>query len=382
MLVAGIMSGTSVDGIDVALVELNGARFSLDVRPLAFWEIPFPEGVREEVLSVSDAISSTSRISQLNFLLGQIFGDAVLQACARSGIAASQLDLVGSHGQTIYHQGESAVLCGIEVSSTLQIGEAACIARACGTPVVSDFRPADIAAGGEGAPLVPYVDYLLFRHQTINRIALNIGGIANLTALPAGAEADKVIAFDTGPGNMVMDQLVERFTDGTERFDRDGRVALGGIADDALLEDLLQDPWYSQPAPKSTGRERYGADFVTRLLDRGLDQDALMATAAQLTVRSIVLGIGRIVRPAMPVDELLVSGGGWRNPAIIGPLGDALPDAKIRPTDALGIKTDAKEAIAMAVLAYETYHERPANLPSATGADYPVVLGKRTPAPV
>ena len=376
MLVAGIMSGTSVDGIDVALVELSGEPPSLGFRLVAYHEIPFPDRVREEVLAVSDATVATSRVSQLDFLLGRLFGQAVVEACDSSGVAASDLDLVGSHGQTIYHQGEREHLHGFEIASTMQIGEAACIARACGVPVVSDFRPADIAAGGVGAPLVPYVDYLLFRNGTTNRAVLNVGGIANLSALPAGKAAQSVIAFDTGPGNMVMDQLMEHLTAGAQRYDCDGRMALTGKADQAFVDELLADPWYVQPAPKSTGRERFGGRFARRFLDRGLSAADTLATAACFTVRSILFGLERFVRPVMPLDELLVSGGGWRNPAIMGPLRDGLAGTRVRPTDDLGIRADAKEAIAFAVLAYESYHGRPGNLPSATGADRPVVLGK------
>lgn len=376
MLVAGIMSGTSVDGIDVALVELSGEAASLRCRLVAYHEIPFPDEVRDEVLAVSDAVVATSRISQLDFLLGQLFGQAVIEACDRSELAASQLDLVGSHGQTIYHQGEREPWHGFDVASTLQIGESACIARACGVPVVSDFRPSDIAAGGIGAPLVPYVDYLLFKSDLTSRVVLNIGGIANLSALPAGRGAGAVVAFDTGPGNMVMDQLIAHFTDGEQRYDCDGRMALSGRADEAFVDELLADPWYALPAPKSTGRERYGKRFAKRILDRGLSPADAMASAARLTARSILLGLERWVRPVMSVEQLLVSGGGWRNPAIMAPLKDSLAETRVGPTDDLGVPAGAKEAVAFAVLAYESYHGRPGNVPSATGADRPVVLGK------
>lgn len=380
MLVAGLMSGTSVDAIDVALVEIRGEGFSLEVDLVGFHQIPFPPGVREEVLGTSDAIVATSRISQLNFLLGRLFGQAVIEACEHAGVSAQALDLVGSHGQTIYHQADPAGLFGFRVSSTMQIGEPACIARVVGKPVVADFRPADIAAGGHGAPLVPFADFLLFRHPTINRVALNIGGIANLTAIPAGSGPEAVFAFDTGPGNMVIDQLVEHFSDGARRFDRDGRIAARGVVDEALLESLLEDPYYAQPPPKSTGRERFGGGFAKSLQGRGIAHESLVATAAQLTARSILLAIERFVRPAMPVDELVVSGGGWRNPTIVQPIRAGLPHTRVRSTDEYGIDSDAKEAIAFAVLAFETIHGRPANLPSATGADRPTILGKIVPS--
>ena len=378
MLVAGIMSGTSVDAIDVGLFEINGEAEALTVRTVGFCDVPFPPGVPEQVLMISDATVQTAAISQANYLLGQVFADALLSALQRLGYAAGDLELVGCHGQTIYHQPEPTPLCGMPVCSTLQLGEAALVSQACRCPVVSDFRAADLAVGGQGAPLVPYLDFLLLRHPTLNRVALNIGGIANLTALPAGSGSTEVIAFDTGPGNMVMDQIVQHVTGGAQRYDRDGRMALAGSVDKALLAQLLSDPWYSQSPPKSTGRERYGEDFVRTLLEQGFAPERLMATAAELTVSTIVLGIERFVAPAMAVDEILVSGGGWHNPAVIGSLRSKMTGATVRPTDDLGIGTDAKESMAMAVIAYETYHRRPANLPSATGASRPVILGHLT----
>ena len=381
MLVAGVMSGTSVDGIDVALVEIRGSDLSATVNVAGFHEIPFPDGVRGEVLAVSDAVVATSRVSQLHFLLGRLFGEAVIEACERSGIGPSEVGLVGCHGQTIYHQALPAPLHGRQVSSTLQIGEPACIARAAGAPVVSDFRTADIAAGGQGAPLVPFVDCLLLRDPQVSRVALNVGGIANLTAVPAGAGIDSVFAFDTGPGNMVIDELVSEITGGEERLDRDGRLAMSGTADERVLGDLLEDPYYLLPPPKSTGRERFGRSFSSDLLRRGLRPENAVATATQLTVRTILAAIDRFVAPVTPVDELVVSGGGWNNPQIMGPIGEGLPRTRVRPTDDFGVGNAAKEAVAFAVLAYETYHGRPSNVPTATGASQPVVLGNLTPAP-
>ena len=378
MLVAGIMSGTSVDGVDVALVEIEGEGISPSIEVVGFAAIEFPDGVRDEVLEVTHSVTSCGRISQLNFLLGRVFADALATACKHLRVPLERLELVGSHGQTIYHQAEPHPVRGFPVSSTMQVGEPACIARVAGAPVVSNFRAADVVAGGHGAPLVPFADFLLFRHAEVNRVALNIGGIANLTAMPASSRPDQLIAFDTGPGNMVCDHLVEVFTGGAERFDRDGRMAARGEPDEELLAELLDDPYYQAAAPKSTGRERYGAEFSASLLKRGLAPEALVASAVQLTVRTILLGIDRLVRPVMAVDELIVSGGGWHNPAIIEPLRDGLPQTRVRATDDFGIGVDAKEAVAFAILAYETFHRRPANLPSATGADRPVVLGSIT----
>ncbi len=370
------MSGTSLDGIDVALVEISGEGFSQEVKPVAFRSVPYPRGVAQAVLGISNAEAQTGRLSQLNFLLGKLFGEAVVETCRHEGIPLEQLELVGSHGQTIYHQAVSSDVCGFQVASTLQIGEPALIAEQTRTAVVADFRPADMAAGGQGAPLVPYVDYLLYRDAELNRVALNIGGIANLTAIPAGADSGVVIAFDTGPGNMVIDALVAQFSRGLLRFDRDGRMARRGSVDEDLLAELLAAPYYRAAAPKSAGREQYGVDFVANLLSRGIQPDSLVATATALTARSIQVGIDRFVRPKMPIDQLIISGGGWRNPEIIRRIAEALPTTEVLSSNAFGIDSDAKEAIAFAVLAHESFHDRTSNLPSATGASRPVILGK------
>ncbi len=381
MLVAGVISGTSVDAIDVALVEISGEAYSVEVDLIAFHEVEFPAGFRDEVLAVSDATVETSRISQIHFLTGRLFGEAVIEVCERSGIPVDALDLAGSHGQTIYHQGSHELLCGFPVNSTLQMGSPAPMARILRCPVVSDFRSADMAAGGQGAPLVPYFDYLLLHHPTINRVALNVGGIANVTAIPAGAGPESLIAFDTGPGNMVVDQLVERITDGMERFDRDGRLATAGTADQALLEDLLRTPYFTRHPPKTTGREAFGVEFVQALLAKPISRESMVATAAELTARTVVDAIERYILPHMAVDELVVAGGGWKNPSIMGPIRDRLAGTVVKSIEEFGVGCDAKEAVAFGVLAYETYHGRPSNLPSATGADGPVILGSITPPP-
>ncbi len=370
------MSGTSLDGIDVALVEIVGEGFSQKVRPIAFRQSPYPGDVAQALLAISNADTHTGRIGQLNFLLGELYGEAVVDACKREGIPLERLELVGSHGQTIYHQAAPAEVCGRRIACTLQIGEPALIAEKTRTPVVADFRPADMAAGGQGAPLVPYVDYLLYRDAHINRAALNIGGIANITAIPAGAGSRAVTAFDTGPGNMVIDALATQFSGGRMRFDRDGEMARRGRVDEDLLAELLDAPYYRKPPPKSAGREQYGAGFAADLLRRGIAPDSLTATATALTARAILLGIERFVQPNMPLEQLIVSGGGWHNPEIMRQIQEGLPHTEILPSNAFGIDSDAKEAIAFAVLAYESFHNRPANLPSATGASRPVVLGK------
>ncbi len=393
MLVAGLISGTSADGIDVALVEIAGAGFRMRVRPLAHCSFPYPPRVRAAVLEVAELSACANpgrgrlckrgpdRVANLNFLLGELFAEAVVRACNEAKMPLARVLLIGSHGQTVFHQGKPRKFLGRSIASTLQIGEPAVIAARTGIDVVADFRPGDIAAGGEGAPLVPYVDYLLYRSRRVPRIALNIGGIANITIIPAGAAPEQVAAFDTGPGNMIIDALASRFTGGRLRYDRDGMMAAAGRVDRKLLDNLLAGAYFRRPPPKSAGREQYGAEFVERLLRSGLAAEDLMATATAFTAESIALGIrrfsgGAITAARKPPTELIVSGGGLRNPQLMAQLVAALPQMRIRTSNDFGIDSDAKEAIAFAVLAYETYHRRPSNLPSATGARRPAVLGK------
>lgn len=382
MLVAGIMSGTSVDGIDVALVEIQGEGFQQSVEPRAFHSIPYEPAVREAIFSVTNTEAHVGRLSQVHFLLGRVYGQAVRDACRQSGIALAELELIGSHGQTVYHQPAASETGGQPVASTLQIGEPALIAESTGAPVVADFRPADMAAGGEGAPLVPYVDYLLLRDRGRGRVALNIGGIANVTAIPPGGEPEQVIAFDTGPGNMIMDALAQRFSQGRSKFDRDGQLAAKGKVDRGLLDRLSRDRYFEQPPPKSTGRETFGEAFLEPFLDASLPPADAMATANAFTAETIAGALERFVAPKMRIDEVIASGGGIRNPELAWRLRDALDPARLRTSAELGIDSDAKEAIAFAILAYESFHGRPANLPSATGARHPCVLGKVCRPPV
>lgn len=348
MRVAGLISGTSVDGIDVAVVDI-GERIEV----LATATVPYPPDVREAILSVSNATTHTATIARLNFLLGELFAEAL----QKTGVPLDTIELIGSHGQTIFHEGEPIEFLGRKVASTMQIGEAAVIAERTGIDTVSDFRPSDMAGGGKGAPLVPLLDYQLFRHPERARIALNIGGIANLTLLPANAKLDDVVAFDTGPGNMIMDAVAPP-------FDRDGKRARAGKVNAALLDRLLADPYYHRAPPKACGREQYGAEFVR---ETGID----IATASELTARTIALAIGRY--PA--THEVIVSGGGAHNGYLMDRLA-ALIQPRITTSAEFGIGVDAKEAILFAVLAYETVHQRAGNLPSATGAGKPMILGK------
>jgi len=352
------MSGTSLDGIDVAIVDVARGR----VLPVGFHSTPYPKEVRSAIL----AVDSPEAVSRLNFQLGEIYARAVLRAERRFG----PVELIGCHGQTLYHRGGA---------HTLQIGEAAVLAERTGVPVVSNFRARDIAAGGQGAPLVPYVDYLLFRHRTRARIALNIGGIANITVIPPGAAPEDVVAFDTGPGNMVIDALAREFSHGKLNCDRGGRIAASGTVNTALFDKLLADSYYRRKPPKSAGREQYGAEFVARLKRSKLPMRDLIATATVLTAATIAIGVRQAGRARPGRIDLVVSGGGVHNPRIMAHLTGFLPGVAISTSSDFGIDADAKEAIAFAVLAYETWSNRPSNLPSATGARRPVVLGAITP---
>jgi len=380
--VLGLMSGTSADGIDVALVRVSGRPPALRARLENFLAVPYPAPVRAAILRLAGGrLTTTAEVSQLNFLLGELFARAALLACRKFRVSPRRIALIGSHGQTIYHQGvPGEFLRQRRVASTLQIGEPAVIAERTGIPTVADFRPADLAAGGQGAPLVPFVDYLLYRDARRGRIALNIGGIANITVIPRAARPRDVFAFDTGPGNMLMDALVKHFSAGRDSFDRDARLARQGILLPALLDELLRDPYFKLRPPKSAGREQFGEPCLQRILAWARQNKArpedLIRTATVLTGLSIVDAIHRFVLPRHRIAQLIVSGGGAHNPLIRAQLASGLSAVEILPSEALGVPEDAKEAFAFAVLAYESFHGRPANLPSATGARHLAVLGK------
>jgi anhydro-N-acetylmuramic acid kinase len=392
MIVAGVMSGTSADGINVALVELSARgrgrpRHTL----LAHEEYPFPAPVRRAILVMMNAeLARVADLARLNFLLGELYAEAVAKTVRKHRV---KLDLVGCHGQTLYHQGTAERFLGRKLTATWQTGEGAVIAARLGVPVVSDFRPADMAAGGKGAPLVPFIDYLLYRDHRRNRgvnriaqnvIAQNIGGIANLTAIPAGASLRQVVAFDTGPGNMVMDAVMEELFG--KRFDRNGKVAASGRVQDGVIARLLRAPFFRQRPPRTAGREEFGREYVSRFLQlcRGASNPDVVATATALTARSIADAVQRFVLPRFGTHrkqrghEMIVSGGGAKNPTLIAMLRREIEPLGIELhfSDEFGLPAEAKEAVAFALLAHETWHRRPSNLPSATGAKRPAILGK------
>ena len=373
------MSGTSLDGIDVAIIDITGSGFKAKINVLTSHSVPYPRQIREALLAVSNTSTQTGDISRLNFLLGELYVEALEETAERAQIPLNTIKLIGCHGQTIFHEGQGAQYLGKKVASTFQIGESSVISERTGIDVISNFRERDVAAGGKGAPLVPYLDYLLIRHRGRGRVAVNIGGIANLTAIPPNTSTDRVIAFDTGPGNMVIDQLVSRITQGGQTYDRDGAIAASGQVDPKLLAKLLRDKYFRAKPPKTAGREQYGAEFVTKLLDTELSSEDLIATATALTAESIALGVRNFVTPEMRVDEVFVSGGGTHNPTLMRMLAKAMNPIPVKESSEVGLDVDAKEAIAFAVMAYETAHQRPSNVPMATGARRSVVLGKLTP---
>lgn len=367
--VVGLISGTSADGVDAALVELRGSGANLRCSPLAFETLRWPEVVRQGVLDLCEDRAGIDQLCQANAQLGALFAEAALAVIARAGYKPEEIDLIGSHGQTVRH------LPGGDPPSTLQIGDASVIAQRTGIVTVADFRTADMAVGGQGAPLVPLVDWLLFGHEEQSRVLLNIGGISNVTIVPAGASIEGICAFDTGPGNMLIDAAVERATGGRECFDRDGARAARGAVDQALLSRLMAHPYLQREPPKSTGREEFGTAFLEEVTGRtSSDPDDLIATLTEFSALSIAEGIGRAV--SKPVAEVWVAGGGVHNVHLLERLRRAMPDTHVESLRGLGIDPDAREAISFAVLANETLVGHAGNVPAATGAQRPVVLGK------
>jgi len=378
MIVAGVMSGTSADGIDVAIARILGRDLSLRFELLHHSQYPYPALVRRTILaSMNSPQAAVADLARLNFLLGELYADAVAAAQKQSGI--KHLDLVGCHGQTLYHQSKPANFLGKAIACTWQTGEGAVLAARLGVPVVSDFRPADMAAGGKGAPLVPFFDYLAFRHRTRGRIAQNIGGIANLTAIPANAKPGEVIAFDTGPGNMVIDALALHLF--RKPFDKSGAFAAKGKIIEAALQKALRLKYFAEHPPKTAGREQFGREFVRAFIGwcgRAKPED-IIATATAITARSIGAALrGFVLNKKGRFRDYIVSGGGARNRTLMKMLAEETLPLRLRlqRMEEYGVTPEAKEALAFAVLAYQTSARRPSNLPSATGARKSAVLGK------
>jgi anhydro-N-acetylmuramic acid kinase len=378
LLVVGLMSGTSADGVDAALVRIRGHGQSLSVTPIAFQALPYSVALQQRILAASTT-GTVSEICHLNVLLGELFGRAALRVMKAARCKPSEIHLIGSHGQTIQHRPMPIYESGVgPLRSTLQIAEPAVIAERTGVTTVADFRPRDMAAGGQGAPLTPYAHYLLLRHPRRARLIVNLGGISNVTYLPAGGALKAVQAFDTGPGNMVLDGLVRHTTGGRLKMDAEGRLASGGEVHRGLLARLLRHSYFRRRPPKSTGREVFGDTFLKQVLKvgAGLTPRDLLATCSFFTARTV--GDARRWLSGA-VDEVVLCGGGARNKTLVRHLGEVFAPAPVRTLENIGWESKSFEAIAFAVLAYQTVRGECSNVPAATGATHPVVLGVIVP---
>ena len=379
MLIVGLMSGTSLDGVDAALVEIEGEGVEdVGFRLVHAVTVPYDEPRREAIHGAILA-GSADALCGIHADLGEWLGEAAVRVCDEAGVARERVAAVGSHGQTIWHRPPAEGRRG----ATLQLGDPATIAERTGCAVVSDFRTRDMAAGGQGAPLVPWVDQVLFSLPGRSRALQNIGGIGNVTWVPPRGSAESCFAFDTGPGNALIDAAVELATGGRLTFDRDGQLAARGEVDRALLEELLRHPYFGQEPPKSTGREEFGRPFVLRLAEAVQPEGDgdwldLIATLTELTARTIADAYRRWLLPR-GVDEAVMTGGGARNPTLVARIRDLLHPLPVLGGEVLGVDPEQKEAVAFAVLAWAHLRGIPANVPAATGAAGPRVLGSYTP---
>ena len=379
--VAGVMSGTSLDGIDVVIADLQGHGRQLRVTAWYGASFAFSEELADSLgKAASEEYIGVAELSQLNVRLAHEYVQAITRTLATREGSTQSLDLVGCHGQTIRHLPDKVPCLGMEIHSTLQIGDPSTMAQLLGIPVIGDFRLADMACGGQGAPLVPYFDYVIFTHGTEVRGCLNLGGVANLTVLPPGARADQVYGFDTGPANMIIDALCSRLLG--LPFDEGGDIARSGMVNEALLSELLQDTYFLSEPPKSTGRDYLNHAFLRRLLDQSgrIPAEDLIATATALTAMSVWQAYQAFVEPQHAINRLIVSGGGAYNRTLMDLLRDCFAHNRcmvdIETSDSYGIGVDSKEALCFAVLAHETANGIPTSMPSVTGADRPAVLGK------
>ncbi len=378
-LVVGLMSGTSVDSIDAVLVKVRGSGTSTTFKQLAFHTHRYPKGFKEFVLQNSlPGTGSVDTISALNILCATFFADAVLALIKKTGLSIAKIDLIGSHGQTIHHVPQSRSLFGKNIRSTLQIGDPTTIAKLTGIVTVGNFRTGDMALGGQGAPLVPYFDFLAFRSSRLNRAILNIGGIANITLLKKNCAANDVFAFDTGPGNMIVDALMKHYYG--KQFDRRGAAAAKGKILPLLLREMMQNPYFKKNPPKSTGRELFGAAFIENIIRCSAKSSAndVIATATEFTALTVYDQFSRFLRKQLggqPLHELIISGGGSKNDMIIGSLKKYFLPASVCVSDEFGVPSDSKEALCFALLANETLCGNPSNIPSVTGASRGTILG-------
>ena len=381
--VVGMMSGTSVDGVDAALVEISGTDSEPKVKLLAFENKPYPPQVREKIFSLfTPANATVDKVGYMNFLLGEIYAKSALSVIEKAGMKPEEIDVIGSHGQTIWHAPIPESPDGIPVAYTVQIGEGSVIAERTGILTVSDFRVADMAAGGQGAPLVPFSEYLLYRREKETILLQNIGGIGNMTVMPAGAKPRDVFAFDTGPGNMIIDAVISAVTGGEKTYDTGGETAANGKVCNALLDILKEEPYYRQPLPKTTGREHFGVQYTEKILswwkENPIPVEDLLATVTDLTAYSIADAYERYVLPKYRASEIIVGGGGSYNATLLRFMKErfAPHGVAVRTQEDLGLSSDAKEAVAFALMADCCMRGKANTLPSVTGAEHPAVMGK------
>ncbi len=379
MYAVGLMSGTSLDGIDAALVEIDGQGKNTKVKLIEFMTLSLPSDVKEEIkIACSEEKSSVDLICSLNFKLGYLFADAANKVCEKAGMNIEELDFIASHGQTIYHLPKNKANL---VSSTLQIGEPAVIAYETGVKVISNFRVMDMASGGEGAPLVPYSEYVIYGNDDENVALQNIGGIGNVTVIPKGGNIDRVFAFDTGPGNMIIDEVCLRLFN--LAYDADGKIAATGKIQEDMIEDLMSHPYIYSIPPKTTGREDFGQQFVDKVLKKYSKRNSedILSTVTMFTAKSIAENYKKFILDKIKLNKVVIGGGGAHNKTLLAYLREELPNITIVTQDDIGLSSDAKEAVAFVILGNETLHSSFSNVPSATGAREKVILGNITPSP-
>lgn len=379
----GLMSGTSVDGIDAAVVEIMTVNAGIKIKLCAFENIPYSRSVRKKIMELFDVDTSTvDKLGYMNFLLGELFAQAALQVIKKAGLEAEDIDFIGSHGQTVYHQPQVSNEDGYDIRYTVQIGEGAVISARTGIPCVSDFRVADMAAGGQGAPLVPFTEYLLYSDEGKNVLLQNIGGIGNITIIPAGKNIWEISAFDTGPGNMIIDGLVQKTSKGRLLYDPGGEIAKKGTVNDSLLKRLINNPYFDAVPPKSTGRELFGKDYTEMvyqyMLENNISNEDGIATVTYFTAWSIADSYRRYIKPRCSADYIVLGGGGSYNNTLVNYIKTEMSAYNVQTytQEQLGYSSDAKEAIAFAILADYTVAAKTNNIPGVTGASKAVVMGK------
>lgn len=379
----GLMSGTSVDGIDAAVVEIMTVNAGIKIKLCAFENIPYSGSVRKKIMELFDVDTSTvDKLGYMNFLLGELFAQAALQVIKKAGLEAEDIDFIGSHGQTVYHQPQVSSEDGYDIRYTVQIGEGAVISARTGIPCVSDFRVADMAAGGQGAPLVPFTEYLLYSDEGKNVLLQNIGGIGNITIIPAGKNIWEISAFDTGPGNMIIDGLVQKTSKGKLLYDPGGDIAKKGTVNDSLLKRLINNPYFDAVPPKSTGRELFGKDYTETvyqyMLENNISNEDGIATVTYFTAWSIADSYRRYIKPRCSADYIVLGGGGSYNNTLVDYIKTEMSAYNVQTytQEQLGYSSDAKEAIAFAILADYTVAAKTNNIPGVTGASKAVVMGK------